>query len=204
METTNNLPENNQERILMFDIKPDEQPTIEQNDNQTDDEKKRRKRERDKEWRRKQRAKLKESGQTTAQPETTTEQPVTEIRNDDEPELIEVIEEIKPDEGTTEAEQKTHKVYITGRMFLFMINLVAPSTFAFIWNLYNKEQKVRIDDLRLSPDELKDVEELADEVTKDVIGTLSPMTQLLMFLGIAYGSKLMFAPKFTPKPTSDE
>lgn len=127
---------------------------------------------------------------------------VIEEKKDDEKEMIEVIEELKPD--VPASEEKTHKVFITGRMFLFMINLVAPSTFAFIYNLYSKESKVKIEDLRLAPDEIAEVEELADEVTKDVIGNLSPMTQLLMFLGIAYGSKLMFAQKYKVKKEEDD
>lgn len=126
----------------------------------------------------------------------TINEPTT--KKDDSDDLKKTIEEIKPAGSTDVKLTQQQKVYITGRMFLFMLNIVAPFTFSSIWNMFNKNQKVKSEDLKLTKEELDEVEELADEVTKEIIGSLSPMSQLLMYLGICYGAKLMFAPKYAP------
>lgn len=166
------------------------QPTIEP---QPETDKKKRTRDYMREYQRRKRAKLKEQQTETVQPET--------VKGTDEPELIQTIEEIKPSEAVVEEAKQLsqpERVYITGRMFLFMINFVAPELFAYLWNTFRKNQQVKSEDIKLTTEEVAEIEPLADEVTKEILGTLSPLTQFLMYLSICYGSKLMFAKKYKP------
>lgn len=133
------------------------------------------------------------ASETVQQPSS----PIQEEKKDDEKDLENTISEIKPNSEEVKLNQQ-QKVYITGRMFLFMLNIVAPFTFSSLWNMFNKKEKVKSEDIKLTQEELSEVEELADEVTKEIIGTLSPMTQMMMYLGICYGAKLMFAKKYSP------
>lgn len=173
------------------------------NDAIPDAEKKRReRREYMREYQRKKRAKLKEQPakfvdvtEPEPQPETQRDQKPTAT---DEPELIQTIEEIKPEPSAVEHVQLTEpqKVFISGRMFLMMINFIAPEAFAMMYNLFNKKQKIKSDDLKLTDEEKNEVEPLADEVAREIMSNTSPMTQFLMYMGIIYGSKLMFAKKY--------
>ena len=129
------------------------------------------------------------------QPKVEEVKEVKQERKDDEQDLKQTISDIKPSVEQVKVTQQ-QKVYITGRMFLFMINMVIPFSFATIYNMFSKKEKVKSEDIKLTQEEMNDLEELADEVTKEIIGTISPMSQFIMYMGICYGAKMMFAPRY--------
>ena len=85
-----------------------------------------------------------------------------------------------------------HKVYISGAMFLFAIDLIIPKTIEFAYGFMNlkftKPEALKMDD-----EEKKDLAPLCDSVVDEILAGLSPLQQFMLYTGVIYGSKVMYA-----------
>lgn len=92
---------------------------------------------------------------------------------------------------------KKHRVFITGAMFLFALDMLVPNVIAGCYNFLAPD-RIKADDLKLTPKEREELGALADEVVEELLNRLSPLEQFMFYTGILYGSKVAWAPK-TPK-----
>lgn len=92
---------------------------------------------------------------------------------------------------------KKHRVFITGAMFLFALDMLVPNVIAGCYNFFAPDL-IKADDLKLTPKEREELGALADEVVEELLNRLSPLEQFMFYTGILYGSKVAWAPK-TPK-----
>ena len=62
-------------------------------------------------------------------------------------------------------------------------------------------QHINVEDLKFSEKEKAELGDLADEVVQEILESLSPMQQFFLYMGIIYGTKIMYANKqpLTPK-----
>jgi hypothetical protein len=98
------------------------------------------------------------------------------------------------EQGKTEDEKRTYSNYVSGYLFLICLDVVLPEMLIYIFGMYDKKFKeINAKDLQLTEDEKKIIEPLADEVVKELFGTMSPVSQFIFTMSFMYGGKLMVA-----------
>jgi len=81
--------------------------------------------------------------------------------------------------------------YISGAMLVMLVDLLVPAALKFVIEKA-KEKEVDIRELKLTPQEQKDIAPLANEVVKELFSTMSPTEAFFLFLFVMYGGKAMF------------
>ena len=82
--------------------------------------------------------------------------------------------------------------FVNGFMLLTVMDAIMPFTVIKLVAMVNpKAQQIKPARLKMSPDEKKDMRELADNVSKTVFTGMSPMTAFVVCMGALYGGKLM-------------
>jgi hypothetical protein len=94
-------------------------------------------------------------------------------------------------EPTLAATQK-NKVYISGAMFLFALDLIIPKSIEFVYSFLGLEF-TDSKSIRLDENEKKDLRPMCDEVVNELLASLTPLQQFMLYTGIIYGSKISFA-----------
>lgn len=89
-----------------------------------------------------------------------------------------------------------YKVHISGAMALVALDFIAPNVFVRIYNFFSPNDMIQDKtQLKLTPDEKKDLVELAEVVVKEVLEKFSPLQQAALYLSLMYGSKITYAEK---------
>ena len=82
------------------------------------------------------------------------------------------------------------KNYFTGLLVLTLIDAIAPAGITFLLKKNDPTKKINPKDFKLTDDEMKSLEPLADEVIKLYIGTLDPLSAFIISVIIIYGAKI--------------
>jgi len=83
-----------------------------------------------------------------------------------------------------------HKVYISGAMFLFALDLLLPKTISFVYGTFLGLEFTNPKELKLDEDDKKDLAPLCDDVVEELLNTLSPLQQFMLYTGILYATKV--------------
>lgn len=103
--------------------------------------------------------------------------------------------------------------FISGSLFLMMLDVACPQMIKWLAGMVNADYKsVNIKDLKLSSDQSKDLEPLADAAVKELFKTLSPTTAFFVAVSLMYGGNFFMAaqaiqdrkPKEKPKEKTNE
>lgn len=105
----------------------------------------------------------------------------------------EVKSEAKESAPTTPAqsEQGKFKVQVSGYMLLIVTDIFIPSLITYFVHRYKPETKktFKTSDIKMTDDEKKELEELADEVARELFGKIEPLPAFLLSISILYGAK---------------
>jgi len=93
--------------------------------------------------------------------------------------------EAKPEENKTTSSATMN---FSGKMLLTMIDVLIPAIIGMGVKRF-KGKKIDVEKLRMTKEERELLEESADAVSAELIGTMSPTSQFLLGLGLIYGSK---------------
>lgn len=88
------------------------------------------------------------------------------------------------------AQSEVIKNYFTGLLVLTLIDAIAPAGITFLLKKNDPTKKINPNSLKLTDDEMKSLEPLADEVIKLYIGTLDPLSAFVISVIIIYGAKV--------------
>ena len=95
-------------------------------------------------------------------------------------------------EKMQEDEKKFYNNYVSGYLFLICIDAVFPELLIQLFSFYDKKFKqINPKNLKLEQSEIKELEPLADEVVKELLGQMNPTSQFLLAIAFLYGGKLM-------------
>jgi len=96
------------------------------------------------------------------------------------------------EESKTEEEKKHFTNFVSGYLFLICLDTILPEMLIYIFGIYDKKFKqINSKNLKLEKSEIEMLEPLADEVVKELFGTMSPVSQFIFTLTFLYGGKLM-------------
>ncbi len=98
----------------------------------------------------------------------------------------------QPPATVTPVNPTLNATLIDGGLFLTLINLVIPLAITLANNHFSND-KVKPDQLKLTKDQIKDLDPICDAVMKQVSMTGNPMVLLLIGLFAAFGLNLMAA-----------
>lgn len=104
-------------------------------------------------------------------------------RTEDEPEQVEVLE--------PERSPEQEKTLISGMLLLSMIDAIAPVLFVKVVGLFSPKTKIKPGQLRLTMEEKREMEELAEIVARQMIGNLPPAQLLAATLFLTYTGKVI-------------
>ena len=77
---------------------------------------------------------------------------------------------------------------------LIMIDAILPATIIKVVSIFNKDLKtIKTKEIRLSTEQMEDLEPLANEAIKGVVTTMSPMNAFVMALIMLYAGNTMGA-----------
>ena len=92
-------------------------------------------------------------------------------------------------------DQKTQSevsALINGAMLLMCIDFIAPGVILWLLKFVDpKYKQIKAAKIKLTKDEKKDLEPLADAVAKQLLLNISPMAAFTILITFAYGSKIM-------------
>jgi hypothetical protein len=92
------------------------------------------------------------------------------------------------DQDQAQANQVDISKYISGALLLMMIDFLLPTLFTFVYpKLKRLKDKKK---LKMTKDERKELEPIADECIKQVAMKLSPMEAMALMLLFVYGGKI--------------
>lgn len=89
------------------------------------------------------------------------------------------------------------EVHISGALFLMALDIVLPGVIATVYNMV-APNTVNSNDLRLDAEDRKELEGAANVAVKELLASMNPLQQFIMFTSFMYIGKLMTAEK-TPK-----
>ena len=105
-------------------------------------------------------------------------------------------EQGKESNNSEQAKEKERQFsnFVSGYLFLLCIDTLLPELLIFLFSRYDKKfREVDKKDLKLTADEKKELEPLADEVVKELFGTMSPVSQFIFTISFLYSGKLAIA-----------
>lgn len=88
-----------------------------------------------------------------------------------------------------------YKVHISGAMALVALDFIAANVIVRLYNLIAPDKIEDKSQLKLTDEEKKDIVDLADVIVKELLETLSPLQQFLIWMSVLYGTKITYATK---------
>lgn len=117
------------------------------------------------------------------------------------------LDEFKKVDGVSTSsspEQINAGKFITGGLFLICIDALLPSAIIKVMSIFDKDLKtIKTKEIKLSSEQIEDLEPLANEAVKGMVMTMSPMSAFMTALMMIYAGNTMSAVmdrKETPKP----
>ena len=112
---------------------------------------------------------------------------------DDEAELKAKLGDFKPvNDGTTAGqpptpEQQKTAIIISGAAFLSMVDFIAPKLILFVYSFIDDRAKhIKQDELKLTPSQIKELEQVAGEVSKIVFQDINPIAAFAVMVSVSY------------------
>jgi hypothetical protein len=117
------------------------------------------------------------------------------------------LDEFKKVEGVNQSsapEQVNAGKFITGGLLLICIDALMPATIIKVLSIFDKDLKtIKTKEIKLSSEQIEDLEPLANEAVKGIVMTMSPMSAFMTAMLMVYAGNTMSAVmdrKETPKP----
>lgn len=122
-----------------------------------------------------------------AKPKTDIEKELAELNSKHSEKIIEG-KTITVDKSTQVKPEKLS--FLNGYMLLVFSDFLFPTAINYFFKKKMKESGKKTKDLKMTPDERKNLEEIANEAAKEISLGMSPVQMYLIGCAIIYGSKL--------------
>ena len=107
------------------------------------------------------------------------------------------LDEFKKVEGVNQSstpEQVNAGKFITGGLMLICVDALLPATIIKVLSIFDKDLKtIKTKEIKLSSEQIEDLEPLANEAVKGIVMTMSPMSAFLTALMMVYAGNTMSA-----------
>lgn len=107
------------------------------------------------------------------------------------------LDEFKKVEGVNQSstpEQVNAGKFITGGLMLICVDALMPATIIKVLSIFDKDLKtIKTKEIKLSSEQIEDLEPLANEAVKGIVMTMSPMSAFLTALMMVYAGNTMSA-----------
>lgn len=107
------------------------------------------------------------------------------------------LDEFRKVEGVNQSstpEQVNAGKFITGGLLLICVDALMPATIIKVLSIFDKDLKtIKTKEIKLSSEQIEDLEPLANEAVKGIVMTMSPMSAFLTALMMVYAGNTMSA-----------
>jgi len=89
-------------------------------------------------------------------------------------------------------QQQGFKILISGYVFLMCLDAIIPRAFIKIFKIFNKKaQKLDVKKIKLTKEQLKSLEPMADQVAQHLFGNMPPLPALIVSMSFMYVGNIM-------------
>lgn len=104
--------------------------------------------------------------------------------------LVTITQEPKKPKATRKTRKKKEDIsYIEGYILLVVADILFPTAFVFLFNMFSKKRKIDFGEMTLTPEEEEKLQPLADKAAEHMQVKMSPVAMLGISMAVVYAQK---------------